>query len=69
MKATIKTFRTNATLFINDNAHTIDWDGVEFDTTEEYSEWIAEELTPAAGADNYDAIKLSLEIATDYLRP
>lgn len=69
MKATIETYRNNATLFVNDNAHTIDWDGAEFDTVEEYNEWIAEQLIPAAAADNYDDIKHSLEIATDYLRP
>lgn len=71
MKATIKTYRTNATLFANDDAYTINWDGLrgEFDTVAEYNEWISEQLTPAAAARNYDEIKLSLEIATDYLRP
>lgn len=69
MKAEIRTYQTNATLFANDNAHAIYWDGVEFDTTEEYNKWIAEQLTPAAAARNYDEIKMSLEIATDYLRP
>lgn len=69
MKATIKTYRNNATLFVNDNAHTIDWDGCDFDTVEEYDEWITEQLTPAAATDNYDDIKHFLEIATDYLRP
>lgn len=69
MKAEIRTYQTNATLFVNDNAHTIDWDGLTFDTPAEYSEWITEELTPAAAADNYDEVRQSLEIATDYLRP
>ena len=69
MKAEIKTYRTNAILFADGNACTIDWDGVEFDNAEEYGEWIAEQLAPAAAAQNYDEIKMSLEIATDYLRP
>lgn len=69
MNATIKTYKTNATLFVNDNSYTIDWDGMEFDSVEEYDEWISESLTPAKECGNYNDVRQSLEIVTDYLRP
>lgn len=68
-KAEIRTYQTNANLFVDNNVYTIFWDGLTFGTPAEYSEWIAEELTPAAAADNYDEVRQALEIATDYLRP
>ncbi len=69
MKAIIKTYQTNATLTVGDQFFTIDWDGMEFHTRDEYKEWIDEEMTPASECENYNEVRLSLEIATDYLRP
>lgn len=69
MKATIKTYQTNALLFNERGGVNIDWDGVEFDTKDEYRHWIEEQLTPAEGCENYAAVRQALEIATDYLRP
>ena len=69
MKATIKTYQTNANLFVNEQTFTIDWDGMEFHTRNQYKEWIEEEMEPAKECDNYEEVRQSLEIATDYLRP
>jgi hypothetical protein len=69
MNITIKTYETNAVLFVNDNSYTIDWDGLEFDTAEEYDEWISESLAPIKECGNYNDFRLLLEIATDDLRP
>lgn len=68
MKATIKTYQTNASLFVDKEVVRIDWDGMEFDCKSEYQEWIAEQMIPAEGCENYENVKQSLEIATDYLR-
>lgn len=64
----IKTYKTNANLFIGDETFYINWDGLEFDSEEEYNEWINEQISPAADCDNYDDLKEILEIATDYIR-
>lgn len=69
MKATIKTYQCNATVFFNDNAIDINWDGLEFDAQYEYAEWVAGQLAPIADADNYPEVRTRLEIATDQLRP
>lgn len=69
MNATIKTYQGNATVFFNGNAIDIRWDGLEFDAQYEYAEWVEEQLAPIADADNYAEVRLSLEIATDHLRP
>lgn len=67
--ATIKTYPNNAILFVDGDAHDINWDGMEFENKREYYDWIAEVLMPADMCDNYDDVRMSLEIATDYLRP
>lgn len=69
MKANIKTYKTNAYLFVDEKSYTIEWDGLEFDNEEEYYGWITEVMEPAMGCSNYEEVKLSLEIATDYMRP
>ena len=53
MKATIKNYRVNATLFVDGENYDINWDGMEFDNPAEYKEWVDEQL----------------EAATDHLRP
>ena len=67
MKATIHTYKGNATLFFNDCNYNITWDGYEWDTKAELEEWIAEQLNPVRNADNYDDIWMSLYIATNHL--
>ena len=67
-EGTIKTYKTNAYLCVGEKGYFIDWDGISFDTEDEYKEWVSEVLAPAKECDNYDDVKLSLEIATDYLR-
>lgn len=67
--ASIKTFKTNADLFIGDDFFVIDWDGMTFSTEEEYQEWLDEAIEPARDCKNRDEIRKSLEIVTDYLRP
>lgn len=69
MNATIKTYQCNATIFFNDNAIDINWDGLEFGARYEYKEWVADQLAPIADADNYAEVRTRLEIATDQLRP
>lgn len=68
-KAVIKTYQTNADLFLPDGTiERIDWDGLEFDNDAGYNEWISEQLKSANACDNYDEIRTQLEIVTDYLR-
>lgn len=70
IEAEIKTYRTNAILFVGEeDIYRIDWDGYEFITPQEYYEWIDEVLEPANGCKNYDHVRTMLEISTDYLRP
>lgn len=64
MKATINTYKTNATLFFNGNACNINWDGMTFDDIDEWNEWAAEQLELARVADNYQDIRERLYIAT-----
>ena len=67
MKATINTYKTNATLFFNGNACDINWDGMTFDDIDEWYEWASDELEPARWADNYQDIRERIYIATQHL--
>lgn len=77
MKATIKTYNTNAILSFDvndkiDNTYKsiiYDFQGEKFDSDEEYEEWIDEQLSQIKDYENYEDIRLSLKIATDHLRP
>lgn len=76
MNAYIKTYQCNAAICYDDAddntfrvAYDIYWDGEEFDSAQEYANWITEKLSPIEGAANYDEIRGRLEIVTDYLRP
>ena len=69
MKATIKNYRVNATLFVDGENYDINWDGMEFDNPAEYKEWVDEQLEAAEECENYDEVRRSLEAATDHLRP
>ena len=67
MKATINTYKTNATLFFNGNAYDINWDGMTFDDIDEWNEWASDELEPADEATNRFDIRERLYIATQHL--
>lgn len=69
MKAEIKTYQTNATIYYCDHAYNVNWDGAECESQAEYNDWISDWLEPIADADNYNEIRTKLEIATDHLRP
>ena len=69
MKAEIKTYRTNAVLFVGEDFVDVNWDGMEFDNPVEYKEWIDEQLEAAEECENYAELRASLEAATDHLRP
>lgn len=64
MKATIKPFATNATVFFNENSYTINYDfGTDFfDNREEMYDFIDEELEDIAEAENYEDVRESLAI-------
>ncbi|MBO4498780.1 MAG: hypothetical protein J5732_00810 [Bacteroidaceae bacterium] len=67
MKATIKTYQTNADVWFNEESKTINWDGLQVDSAEEYNEWIDNELAFCKEAENYQEIRQSLAIATEYI--
>lgn len=68
-QSTLFIYRSNAALFVDGVSTLIDWDGMTFETMEDYTDWIEDVLSPAKCSDNYDDIKTQLEIGTDYLRP
>lgn len=67
--AKIKTYPGNASLMVEGEGYDISWYDLEFDSVEEYDKWIEESVSPALDCQNYKDVKLSLEIATDHLRP
>ena len=69
MKAEIKTYQTNATIYYCDHAYNVNWYGAECESQAEYNDWISDWLEPIEDADNYAEIRTKLEIATDHLRP
>ena len=69
MKAEIKAYQTNATIYYCDHAYNVNWDGAECESQAEYNDWISDWLEPIEDADNYAEIRTKLEIATDHLRP
>ena len=71
MRATVKTYPTNATVFYGDKTISIDYDFQDptfFESKEEVREWIDDQLTEIRDAENYDDIVLSLEIKLDKYR-
>lgn len=71
MRATIKTYPTNATVFYGDKTISIDYDFQDptfFESKEEVREWIDDQLTEIRDAENYEDIVLSLEIELDKYR-
>lgn len=70
MKATIKTYKTNAEVFYNSKNITINYDFTPdfFESKEDVEDFAKDALIEIEGAENYDDIKLSLEIALDAFR-
>lgn len=71
MRATVKTYPTNATVFYGDKTISIDYDFQDptfFESKEEVREWIDDQLTEIRDAENYEDIVLSLEIELDKYR-
>ena len=67
-EASIKTYKTNASLFVDEDTYFIDWDGLTFYSEDEYQEWLDNAVAPADGCKNRDEIRNLLEIATNYLK-
>ena len=72
MRATIKTYSTNATIFYGEEGTWLDvnYDFPEcFETQEEEREWIDDQIKGFCGtAENYEDIVLELEIQLDRFR-
>lgn len=68
MKATIKCYTGNADVFYGDIKNkTVRWDGLIWDSDEDWNEWADDVLADIAEAENYDDIKLTLHMHTDHL--
>lgn len=67
MKATIRIYSTNATVFFNEDSYTINYDlGVDFfDDRDEMYDFIDDKLDKIAEAENYDEIRERLAIELD----
>ena len=63
--ANIKTYPTNAYVGYEDTVFGIDYDGMEWDSEEDWREWATEQLAPIAEAPNYNEILTKLNIVCD----
>lgn len=66
-KATFKTYKGNANLFVGNGYYNISWDGFEFENYEEWKKWCATALFAARECENYEDLEMQLWIATNHL--
>lgn len=68
MKATIKTYKTNADVFFGEIKNlSLNWDGICFDNKDEWNDWADYALQPIREAENYEDVRMSLYTATYHL--
>ena len=68
MKATIRAYKGNADVFYGEIANlSISWDGMTWESGEEWGEWAKEVLEPIEDAENYSDIVKTLYMFTDNL--